>query len=99
MRVGALNEHSSIPSSPWMMRACWQPRCRSTSPILRRSKHEAEANLLYAACYLFGAKIDTRTESLQHIRAAATTGGGAITMFCHGYASGGGENACARRNI
>src|SRR5438874_4160968 len=67
--------------------------------MIGRGKHEAEADLLYTVCYLFGGEIDARTQGLQHVGAAATTGSGAIAVFCDGYACRCCQNARACGNV
>src|SRR3989442_7724749 len=56
--------------------------------MISRSKHEAKADLAHAARHLLWAKVDTRSQGLQYIRAATATGGGPIAMSGH---------RCARR--
>src|SRR5260370_38730952 len=63
------------------------------------SKHEAEADCLYALGYLLRAKIDTHTQRFQYVSAAAAAGSGTVAVFCHGCARCSREYTGASRDV
>src|SRR5260221_11664836 len=71
--------------------ACWPHMFHSW--MIGGSKHEAEADFLYALGYLLRAKIDTHTQRFQYVSAAAAAGSGTGARFFHGLAR------CCRQDI
>src|SRR5258707_5987659 len=61
--------------------ACWPHMFHSW--MIGGSKHEAEADFLYAVGYLLRAQIDTHTQRFQYVSAAAAAGSRTVAVFCH----------------
>src|SRR5205085_6782418 len=62
-------------------------------------KHEAKADLLDAAGYLFRTKINTRSQRLQDICTATATGGRTIAVFSDCGTRGCDQDSCCSRDI
>ena len=62
-------------------------------------EHEAETDFPHAARDLLRAKVDTRPQRFQYVRAATAAGSGAVAMFGDERACGGGQYTRARRNV
>src|SRR5260221_2718007 len=77
--------------------ACWPHMFHSW--MIGGSKHETEADFLYALGYLLRTKIDTHTQRFQYVTAAAAAGSGTVAGSCHGCARCSPEDTGASRDV